>query len=135
MLLLTLPVTICLCASDSSDTNLTSASSQVSETTPINSKKRTPEEKLDSLVLTDVIFENNTISEALTIVRKLSMQADPDGQGVDFDLQLREDHPFNGKITTHLKTPTLRTALNAIATQYNLKLLPERYGIALLIKE
>ena len=92
--------------------------------------------KAGGINLPDLSFSNISIREALDKIGKLSAssdaEVDPAKKGVNLVVHLNESEMNAVRITCEMKGPTLGSALAEIGKLSNLRIVYDRYAIALV---
>ncbi len=98
--------------------------------------KQKIEAKLDSIIIPKIEFHETTLSEALDWLRETSRQLDVAGipaaeRGVNIAFMTGKTDPKTARVTMTRSNVSLRDALTAVATIYNLKIEIQPYAVAL----
>ena len=91
-------------------------------------------QKLDTIVLDDIDFENMPFKEAASLIRENSARRDPQGQGIN--VAIKHNHAGDDRdkapITLKMTQPTLRAALDEIGRRGNFKVNVQPYAVLFL---
>lgn len=85
----------------------------------------------NSIIISEFKVQGVPLRHALSDLRKLSTECDPNGRGIDLILKLRSEVPFDPVLSLEMRNVSVAQILNAIASQLDMKVKFEPFGAVL----